>query len=196
MPHHVLAGAGPADVDAELEEFAMNPWRAPKRVLTAHFADQFAGCLGDRWASSLSAPDFPCSEGAKAFPAPGNDRLWLDDHEGGPPVTPDPAQCGKPEKHSTSGVARAFSPMPHAFLPAEPGCSHPPAIRTASAKSPFGRPKGLGITNCGLARQGGPRHRRSDSGCGNWSTGLWIPPAATPDRLVRERRSNHRPPRR
>jgi hypothetical protein len=35
---------------------------APKRILTAHPADQFAGFLRDRRAAGLAEPDLPCPE--------------------------------------------------------------------------------------------------------------------------------------
>ena len=41
-PHHVLADTGFANRDAELEQFAVDAWRTPQRILVAHLADQSA----------------------------------------------------------------------------------------------------------------------------------------------------------
>src|SRR5258707_12285904 len=41
-PDHVLGHAGLSDIDAELEEFAMNPRRSPQRIGNAHLADKLA----------------------------------------------------------------------------------------------------------------------------------------------------------
>jgi hypothetical protein len=37
---HILGDAGLADLDAELEQFAMDPRRSPQRIGNAHLADQ------------------------------------------------------------------------------------------------------------------------------------------------------------
>jgi hypothetical protein len=42
--HHILGNTGLADVDAQLEQFAMDARRSPKRMVAAHLADQFP-CL-------------------------------------------------------------------------------------------------------------------------------------------------------
>jgi len=39
-PGHVLGDAGLADLDAELEQLAMDPRRSPQRIGNAHLADQ------------------------------------------------------------------------------------------------------------------------------------------------------------
>ena len=41
VPDHVLCHGGLADIDAELEQFAMDPRRSPQRIGNAHLADQF-----------------------------------------------------------------------------------------------------------------------------------------------------------
>src|SRR6202162_3162400 len=41
-PDYVLGHAGLADLDAELEEFAMDPRRSPQRIGNAHLADKLA----------------------------------------------------------------------------------------------------------------------------------------------------------
>ena len=39
---HVLGHAGLSDIDAELEEFSMDPRRSPQRIGNAHLADKLA----------------------------------------------------------------------------------------------------------------------------------------------------------
>ena len=59
-PDHVLGHAGLSDLDAELEEFAMDPRRSPQRIGNAHLADKLADLQRNRW------PATPRSR----FPAP------------------------------------------------------------------------------------------------------------------------------
>ena len=39
-PQHVFADAGLPDVDAQLEQFAVDPRGAPERILSAHATDE------------------------------------------------------------------------------------------------------------------------------------------------------------
>src|SRR6202035_3478397 len=48
-PNHVLGHAGLSDVDAELEEFSMDPRRSPQRVGNAHLADKIAYLQRNCW---------------------------------------------------------------------------------------------------------------------------------------------------
>src|SRR6476660_4389584 len=59
-PEHVLGHAGLSDIDAELEEFSMDPRRSPQRIGTAHLADKLAYLQRDCWPAT---PRF-------RFPAP------------------------------------------------------------------------------------------------------------------------------
>src|SRR6516164_5972070 len=56
---HILAHTGLADVDAQLEQFAVDALRAPQRIVPAHPANQFPRFLGDRRPSRLAAPNLP-----------------------------------------------------------------------------------------------------------------------------------------
>src|ERR1700739_3722471 len=57
-PRHVLGDAGLADLDAELEQLAMDSWRSPQRVGDAHLADQPANF--QRYGRATAAmPRFP-----------------------------------------------------------------------------------------------------------------------------------------
>jgi hypothetical protein len=59
-PDHVLGHAGLPDIDAELEEFSMDPRRSPQRIGKAHLADQLADLQRNCWPAT---PQF-------RFPAP------------------------------------------------------------------------------------------------------------------------------
>src|SRR6201992_3221313 len=48
-PDHVLGHAGLSDIDAELEEFSMDPRRSPQRIGNAHLADKFAYLQRNCW---------------------------------------------------------------------------------------------------------------------------------------------------
>ena len=90
-PDHVLADAGLADVDAELEQLTVDARSAPE-VVAAHRPDQLANVLGNAQQTGLTVADLPPPEKAEAPPMPGNDRGGLDDRKGGMPVAPDSAQ--------------------------------------------------------------------------------------------------------
>src|ERR1700738_1700481 len=63
--HHVFGDAWLSDGKAELEQFAVNAWRPPKRVLDAHSPDQrasplrFAGALPVAVISTASSSESP-----------------------------------------------------------------------------------------------------------------------------------------
>src|ERR1700679_1437152 len=57
-PGHVLGHAGLSDIDAELEEFSMDPRRSPHRIGNAHLADKLAYLGRDSW-SAATAPRLP-----------------------------------------------------------------------------------------------------------------------------------------
>ena len=90
--HQVFAHTGLADVDAELEQLAMNPRSAPEWVLTAHSANQLAHLLGPAGSPRLTVSDLPAPEQPKAFPVPADNGRRFDDKKAGLPVVPDRAQ--------------------------------------------------------------------------------------------------------
>src|SRR5215469_11263429 len=79
--HHVFAYAGLADVDAELEDFAMDARSAPEWVVTAHLPNQFLDLLRRCRASGLPAADLPSSEQPVSIAVPGNHRIRFCDAE-------------------------------------------------------------------------------------------------------------------
>ena len=75
---HVLGDARLCDFKPELEQFAVDAWRAPKRILHAHPPDQYAQLrfdLRSQWAR------LPTPVAAKAGPVPTHERLGPDDCE-------------------------------------------------------------------------------------------------------------------
>src|SRR6266446_3795743 len=77
---HVLGDARLCDFKPELEQFAVDAWRTPKRILHAHPPDQYAQLRVDRWPPSQWAR-LPTPITAKASPMPTHERLGPDDRE-------------------------------------------------------------------------------------------------------------------
>jgi hypothetical protein len=77
---HVLGDARLRDLKPELEQFAVNAWRASKRIFDAHPPDQHAQLRLD-----LRSPShwtrLPTPIATKADPVPTHERLRLDDRE-------------------------------------------------------------------------------------------------------------------
>src|SRR5260370_1751324 len=71
---HVLGDARLRDLKPELEQFAVEAWRAPKRIFDAHPPDQYAHLPVDLRSPSPS-PRFPTPVAAKAAPLPTHERL-------------------------------------------------------------------------------------------------------------------------
>src|SRR5260221_14560198 len=77
---HVLGDARLCDFKPELEQFAVDAWRAPKRILHAHPPDQYAQLRFDLRSPSQWAR-LPTPVAAKAGPVPTHERLGPDDCE-------------------------------------------------------------------------------------------------------------------
>src|SRR3981189_1021033 len=77
---HVLGDARLRDLKPELEQFAVDAWRAPKRIFDAHPPDQYAQLRVDLRSPSLWARP-PTPVAAKAGPVPTHERLGPDDCE-------------------------------------------------------------------------------------------------------------------
>jgi hypothetical protein len=77
---HVLGDARLRDLKPELEQFAVDAWRAPKRILHAHPPDQRAQLRFDLRSPSLSAR-LPTPVAKKAGSVPTHERLGPDDCE-------------------------------------------------------------------------------------------------------------------
>src|ERR1700730_18230586 len=77
---HVLGDARLRDLKPELEQFAVNAWRTPKRIFDAHPPDQYAQLRVDLRSPSLWAR-LPTPVAAKAGSVPTHERLGPDDCE-------------------------------------------------------------------------------------------------------------------
>src|SRR6202047_794260 len=77
---YVLGDARLRDLKPELEQFAVDAWRAPKRIFDAHPPDQYAQLGVDLRSPSLWAR-LPTPVAAKAGPVPTHERLGPDDCE-------------------------------------------------------------------------------------------------------------------
>jgi hypothetical protein len=86
--NHVFAHTGFADLDAELEQFAVDAGRAPERIVAAHLPNQLADFLRHRWTPGLAMTNFPGPDQPACLAVPGNNSLWLDDDQGRSPITP------------------------------------------------------------------------------------------------------------
>src|SRR5665213_3894180 len=77
---HVLSDARLRDLNAELEQFAVDAWRSPERVLDTHLPDQRSG-----FSLYLRSPSqwarLPAPVAAKARPMPTHKRLGPDDRQ-------------------------------------------------------------------------------------------------------------------
>src|SRR5262245_14488048 len=92
LAHHVLGNGGLGDVDAELQQFAVNPRRSLQRIGRAHGPNEIADLRRYRWAAICLAT-FPSPVEPKSFAVPGNDGLRLHEDEGRSPVLPNPGQA-------------------------------------------------------------------------------------------------------
>src|SRR5215472_18647558 len=84
---HVLGNARLRDLKSELEQFAVDAWRAPKRILDAHPPDQDAQLRLDLRSPSPWAR-LPTPKTAKSGSVPTHERLGPNDCE-------DPQDRGK-----------------------------------------------------------------------------------------------------
>jgi len=107
----VSSNRGLADLDAELEQFAVDTGRAPERVGEAHLADQitdFGTHLGPSGTARSPPPIDP-----KAFAMPLDHGCRLDQHHGIEDLRPNPEKP-KPEKS-----VRGEEPNPTWVLPTQ-----------------------------------------------------------------------------
>jgi hypothetical protein len=101
---HVFRNRRLGDIKAQLEQLAMNPRRAPKRILLAHTAHEISG-LSINPGPAAWVVRFPAPPGAKTHPVPANECLRTHDHRGvadigETPIQPDeqrPITAGKPQ---------------------------------------------------------------------------------------------------
>ena len=77
---HVFGDARLRDLEPQLEQFAVNAWRAPKWVLDTHPPDQRAQLRLD-WRPPSPSTRLPTPVAPKAGPVPTHKRLGPDDRE-------------------------------------------------------------------------------------------------------------------
>jgi len=93
---YILGDRGLANLDAEFEEFSMDPGRAPQRTGQAHVANQLANFERHLW-SAAATSRLPSLEQAKTGTMPTDNRLRLDDQQGIHNARRDPIEVGKNE---------------------------------------------------------------------------------------------------
>ena len=76
---HVFRNRGLGDAEAQLEQFPVNPWSAPKRVLAGHAADQRIHLCRDHRSTAPARRRFPAPIETKAFPMPSHHDIQFDD---------------------------------------------------------------------------------------------------------------------
>jgi hypothetical protein len=97
--HHVGRNRGLSDLDAELEQLAMNFGGAPKPVLQTHSSDQVAYLFVDPWsASAWTALPSPINRETHTLPT--HDGLRTDD---GYSVKDARTATIQPDKHGSVG---------------------------------------------------------------------------------------------
>jgi hypothetical protein len=116
---HVFTHAGFADINAQLEQFAMDPWSAPEWILSAHSADQIANLYRHGRTPGLAPSNFPPPKQAKALPVPADHRGWLDEEKTGFPVPPDLAKPGPEESIGWGELRPLHRALQNAELMAE-----------------------------------------------------------------------------
>src|SRR6266540_3945889 len=79
--HHVDRNRGLGDLDAQFEQFAMDPRSAPERVLQAHSSDQIAHLFADP-RSAPGRTGLPSPVGGKTHTMPSHDGPGPDDGYG------------------------------------------------------------------------------------------------------------------
>ena len=94
---HVLADARFADGNAKLEQFAVNPRCAPKRLVAAHRTNHGSDIRRDRRSPQPSSPNFPGPEQAEALAMPTDHRGQLHEDRTRLPIRPDRRQPGPTE---------------------------------------------------------------------------------------------------
>src|SRR5664280_3514011 len=102
---HIPSDARLSDLEAKLEQFAMNVWSAPERVRPAHLANERAQLSRDPRSANTVAR-WPAPIRSKPSAVPANDGLRPDNRnrakDGGEPVI-------KPNKQKTIGIVEERS---------------------------------------------------------------------------------------
>ena len=79
-PRHVLCHRSLSDIDAEPEQFAMDPRCSPKRVRDAHVANELANVRRCLWPATVRSR-FPAPVGSEPSAVPADHRLRLENFQ-------------------------------------------------------------------------------------------------------------------
>src|ERR1700686_1190297 len=111
-PDHVLSHARLSDIDAELEEFSMDPRRSPQRIGNAHLADKLAYLRRYSW-SAPTAPRLPPPVRSEPGAVPFNHGLRLHDRQGAQHLRSQTIQAGEYQtvQHPERRPFRRFPPQ-------------------------------------------------------------------------------------
>src|ERR1700687_1085668 len=109
---HVLGHAGLPDIDADLEEFSMDPRRSPQRISNAHLADKLAYLRRYSW-SATTAPRLPPPVRSEPGAVPFNHGLRLHDRQGAEHLRSQTIQAAEKQtvQHPDPRPFRQFPPQ-------------------------------------------------------------------------------------
>src|SRR5262249_31200106 len=79
-PRHVFCNRGLSDIDAELEQFAMNARCSPKRVRNTHVSDELTNLQRCLW-SATARSRFPAPIGSESGAVPTDHRLRFENFQ-------------------------------------------------------------------------------------------------------------------
>src|SRR5215813_6975845 len=104
---HVFGDRGLGDLNSKFEQFAVDPRRTPKRILTAHCSNQIASFLWNLGTSGSPVTYFPGPIPPESLTMPVDDGFRLDDEQAGTPSRPDSRQ---PDPEATVNPREHRSP--------------------------------------------------------------------------------------
>src|SRR5882672_5138736 len=109
---HVLGHTGLSDIDAELDEFSMDPRRSPQRIGNAHLADKLA-YLRRYSRPAATAPRLPPPVRSEPGAVPFNHGLRLHDRQGAQHLRSQTIQAGEYQtvQHPERRPFRRFPPQ-------------------------------------------------------------------------------------
>src|SRR5262245_27993467 len=79
-PHHVFCHGGLSDIEAKLEQFAVDPRCSPKRVRGAHVANELAKVRRRHWPAAARS-GLPAPIGSQTSAVPADHRLRLENFQ-------------------------------------------------------------------------------------------------------------------
>src|SRR6516164_6201590 len=101
-PRHVFGHGGLPDIDAKLEQLAVDPRCSPKRVRDAHLANELASVRRCLWPATTRSR-FPAPIGSQTSAVPADHRLRLENFQC---VKYPRSHTIEPRKHQAVDVAK------------------------------------------------------------------------------------------